>query len=104
MTWLTRSLTVLLATSKCKTEYVMSSCVTVVDQLLSGVTKRDNLDEPYWENLIKSVAAVVYEGEVPPLILPCAYRVHDLLSWSRYGTGTAMSITMCLLIDTRDSQ
>ncbi|PIL22692.1 cytochrome P450 [Ganoderma sinense ZZ0214-1] len=51
-------------TSLCKSEYVMASCTTVVDQLLAGVTKRDELDDaPYWDELVKSIAAVVYEGE-----------------------------------------
>ncbi|KAM5539388.1 hypothetical protein V8D89_006840 [Ganoderma adspersum] len=50
-------------TSLCKSDYAMSSCATVVDQLRAGITKRDNLnDAPYWDNLVKSVAAVVYEG------------------------------------------
>ncbi|KAM5539390.1 hypothetical protein V8D89_006842 [Ganoderma adspersum] len=46
----------------CKTGYVMPSCATVVDQLLSGAGKRDKLDAAYWHNLVKSVAAVVYEA------------------------------------------
>ncbi|KAI1785551.1 O-methylsterigmatocystin oxidoreductase [Ganoderma leucocontextum] len=49
-------------TSLCKGDYVMPSCVTVINQLLSGTTKRDNVDAAYWDNLIKSVAAVVYEA------------------------------------------
>ena len=45
----------------------MPPCATVVDQLLSGSGKRDKLDATYWHNLVKSVAAVVYEGNISPL-------------------------------------
>ena len=34
--------------------------MTVVDQLLQ---KRSSFDPGYWEDLVKSVTAVVYEGE-----------------------------------------
>ena len=49
---------------QCKTEVVMPACVTVVDELIAKHTKAsDDPDATYWEELIKSIAAVIYEGQ-----------------------------------------
>ena len=57
------------------------SSVTIADQLLK---KRSNLEPAYWEDLVKSVAAVVYEGGRTNM-MHCCFISHDWPSGLRYG-------------------